>query len=299
MRQTHLPYFWRGDPARRPALASGKPDAHELPARLGRKKIAIRRADVRLGRGTRASAQNVLVAHEFPVVFADARRRCAIARDRVRRRCGSIPKRRRTFATAGRSAVVRAPCERMERLAFLKVADYRHRCAAPHTSHSASVGRRAPAQRAKASASKKLTCVNRRMRIDLDAPVQRERRARRALPRPIERRMPVLRSGTASQPSDSHSSGRRYPPSSMNAANSLLVTGSEASSNGATVRSMSRPLVVERETGAVVTELLQTSGIGQPASRARIDRCQRPGPRKDGSSGLRDSRCLTSVRISS
>src|SRR5699024_3705909 len=37
---------------------------------------------------------------------------------------------------------------------------------------------------------------------------------------------------TVVHPSDNHSSGRWYPPSSMNSSHSLLVTGRDASANG-------------------------------------------------------------------
>ena len=47
-----------------------QPDAHELPARMGRKEIAVGRAKVRGGRGERSSAQDKLIAHEFSVVLA-------------------------------------------------------------------------------------------------------------------------------------------------------------------------------------------------------------------------------------
>src|SRR5262245_31843174 len=45
-------------------------DSGELPAFFRLKKIAVGAADVRAGGGTGTTAQDVLVAHEFAVVFA-------------------------------------------------------------------------------------------------------------------------------------------------------------------------------------------------------------------------------------
>src|ERR1700750_329714 len=47
----------------------GQADSHELPACVWWEKIAVSFADVRLRGGARAAAQDVLIAHEFAVVF--------------------------------------------------------------------------------------------------------------------------------------------------------------------------------------------------------------------------------------
>ena len=131
--------------------------ARELPARIRRERSCgsvARMCDAR--RRARAAAQHVLVAHELAVVFADGARRAAGSRGRARSRCASTPTRRRTSAPscAGRRRL--AQRERMQRAALDEIAVARHARAAA-TSHSTSVGSRAPAQRANASASKKLT----------------------------------------------------------------------------------------------------------------------------------------------
>ena len=82
--------------------------AAELPARVGRKEVAVARADVARGRGARAAAQHELVAHELAVVLADRARRRGGSRGRARRRCASIPRRRRTSAPACRRPAPRA-----------------------------------------------------------------------------------------------------------------------------------------------------------------------------------------------
>ena len=58
----------------------GQAHAAELPLRLGREEVAVAGAHVARGRGARAAAQHVLVAHELAVVFADGARRRAVAR---------------------------------------------------------------------------------------------------------------------------------------------------------------------------------------------------------------------------
>ncbi len=60
----------------RPDRAPGA-NPGELPARVRRKEIAVRRAQVRLRRRAAAAAQHVLVAHELAVVLADRARRPA------------------------------------------------------------------------------------------------------------------------------------------------------------------------------------------------------------------------------
>src|SRR5215469_18426347 len=52
----------------------GEPYAHELPAGRGREEVAVGRAYVASGGGTRASAEHQLVAHELAVVLADRTR---------------------------------------------------------------------------------------------------------------------------------------------------------------------------------------------------------------------------------
>jgi hypothetical protein len=50
---------------------SRKANAAELPARLGRKEIAIRCSDVTRRRSARSAPQHILIAHELAVVFAE------------------------------------------------------------------------------------------------------------------------------------------------------------------------------------------------------------------------------------
>src|SRR5262249_18834624 len=57
-------------------------DSGELPAFFRLKEIAICAADVSARGGAGTATQNVLVAHEFPVVLAEGARRSAIARVR-------------------------------------------------------------------------------------------------------------------------------------------------------------------------------------------------------------------------
>src|SRR5438105_6870225 len=61
---------------------AGESDSGELPAFLRLKEIAVGAPDVRARRGAGAAAQNVLVAHEFAIVFAERARLGAITRIR-------------------------------------------------------------------------------------------------------------------------------------------------------------------------------------------------------------------------
>ena len=63
-------------------IVFGQPNATELPARFGRKEVAVCRANMRLGSRARTAAQNELIAHELAVVFAQRARDRRIARIR-------------------------------------------------------------------------------------------------------------------------------------------------------------------------------------------------------------------------
>src|SRR6185312_39123 len=56
------------------AESFGEPYAHELPAHMGRKEVAIAGADVAFWRSARSATQHKLIAHELAVVFADCSR---------------------------------------------------------------------------------------------------------------------------------------------------------------------------------------------------------------------------------
>ena len=87
---------WRSRPTDSLWIAC-ESDPGELPAFFRLKEIAIGAANVSARCGAGTAAQDVLVAHEFAVVFAQRAGRGAIARDKASRRCASIPKRRQTF----------------------------------------------------------------------------------------------------------------------------------------------------------------------------------------------------------
>jgi hypothetical protein len=56
-----------------------EPDSGELPALFRLEEITVGAANVSAGRGAGATTQNVLVAHELAVVFAERTGRSAIA----------------------------------------------------------------------------------------------------------------------------------------------------------------------------------------------------------------------------
>ena len=134
-----------------PRLAARQAQAAELPARLGREKVAVARADVAARRRAGTAAQHVLARHELAVVLADRAFGGRGSRGRGRSRCASTPRRRRRSAPACRRPAPRAARADAARR-------FRRSCPRPARaraaiSHSASVGRRSSAQRAKASAS--------------------------------------------------------------------------------------------------------------------------------------------------
>src|SRR5205085_12562529 len=69
----------------------GQSHARELPARIGREEVSVAGSNMRARRGARAAAQDVLVDHEFAVVFAERARRGAEARIRRIRAVGPLP----------------------------------------------------------------------------------------------------------------------------------------------------------------------------------------------------------------
>src|SRR5690606_18467227 len=75
-RNSSTTFYWGANPS---GIAR-QPYARELPARLGREKVAVSGADVVCRRGARAAAQHVLVAHELAVVFAHRPRGRRVAR---------------------------------------------------------------------------------------------------------------------------------------------------------------------------------------------------------------------------
>src|SRR2546423_7881257 len=79
---------------RRRASSCGprEPDARELPARVRREEVAIRRAYVPARRRARAAAQDELVAHELAVVFAERAREGHEARIRPVRARRPLPR---------------------------------------------------------------------------------------------------------------------------------------------------------------------------------------------------------------
>ena len=172
----------RGRAARR-RIASARPAERNCDtcARMARRRRA------------RAAAQHVLVAHELAVVFADragARAKAGVRRVARRRPFPDVAVLQRRLA-----AIASPSCARMQRAALVEFA---RRTRAAIASHSNSVGSRAPAQRAYASASKKLTCatgacgsmsatpcsVNVRQRAAVALPVERRRPSRARRPRP-------------------------------------------------------------------------------------------------------------------
>src|SRR5690348_9627578 len=52
-------------------VAIRQPDAHELPAYMGREEVTVGTSNVRLRGCARTATQDHLVAHEFAVVLAD------------------------------------------------------------------------------------------------------------------------------------------------------------------------------------------------------------------------------------
>ena len=133
----------------------GEPDSRELPARVGGEEVAVGRPDVRARRGARAAAEHVLVAHELAVVFAQGTGQRPIARIGCVRALGPLPDIAEELfgeAAAGlgagdqRAVWKRSVSRKLPPLAVSTAS-------AAATSHSASVGSRAPAQRAYASAS--------------------------------------------------------------------------------------------------------------------------------------------------
>ena len=86
----------------------------------------------------------------------------------------------------------------------------------------------------------------------------------------------------------------------MNARNSPFVTGRDASANGSQESAVARRFVVEGEAVAVVADLdAARRRCAIQLRLARAHRRQRPRRQVGGPRGLHDSRCLTSVRISS
>src|SRR5215470_11268996 len=69
----------KGVPLRRSGRKIGEPQAAELPARGGRKKVAIARPGMPGGSGERRAAQHHLVHHEFAVVLAERAGHRAVA----------------------------------------------------------------------------------------------------------------------------------------------------------------------------------------------------------------------------
>ena len=127
--------------------------AAELPLRVGREEVAVAGADVARRRGARAAAQHELVAHELAVVFADRACERAKAAGRAGRPTAVHSQTSPNICTG--SSPIGAICGigwKTPRSAKLPLGGARSDRAA--CSHSSSVGSRAPAQRAKASASK-------------------------------------------------------------------------------------------------------------------------------------------------
>ena len=63
-----------------PFFSMRQPNARELPARVGREEVAIRRPDMGDGGRAGSAAQHKLIAHELAVVFTQLSRQRSITR---------------------------------------------------------------------------------------------------------------------------------------------------------------------------------------------------------------------------
>src|SRR5262245_9046553 len=83
--------LFRGETCLFPSGVACQPYAAELPARCGRKEIAVAGADVRGRRGARSTSKNILVHHELAVIFSYGARSRAKARIRRVGARGPLP----------------------------------------------------------------------------------------------------------------------------------------------------------------------------------------------------------------
>ena len=255
-------------------------------------------------RHARAAAQDHLVAHELAVVLAERARRRGESRGRARRRSRSTPRRRRTAGAGCAVADAARAGERVQRAALEEVAAS---TGAPRRGESPTRPRWA-AGAGPAGVGVGLVVADvadRRVGSTARSPARVNCASRRRPVRAPSRAAPSSRCArTASQPSESQSSGARV--AAVVDEGQVLAVGDEPRGERERLDedAVARRLVVEGEAVAVVPDLdaappAKRDPASSGAALAGARRGRACGRGRRAAAGCSEAACLMSVRISS